>query len=734
MGIRSHPGRNPFLHHAGSSITRTQHVKMQPKKYLSVLLTFSLSPLMYAGAEDAPPPTELPPLRVQPARTEARLPTFSTSTTSLNAEELTFREAHHLQDALGMVPNLNFAGATSRPRYLQLRGVGERSQFASEGPPNFSVGVLFDEIDLSGFAGAVSLFDIRRMDVLRGPQATVYGSKALAGLLLLESEPPTPFPSGRLQLSVGTDDYIEAGIATGGPWSPDHETLSYRVTLHTLSQNGFRDNVHLDRSNTNRRLELNGRLQFLYEPDTGQRHHLTLNATRHDNGYDAFAPRGDGFTMFTDEPGRDAINFYGTSLRSLYTEKDTYDLLSITSVSRFENTYSYDADWANDAFWAGAPYFFNPEAEGYRYSFTERLDRTRNQAAQDFRFQGKPDARIFGDRSVWSLGFAASWLEERDDYEGFSSLQSEYEAYTGATYGQLTTDLTDGLQLVTSLRTEYRASDYQDSQGVEHDTSDWMHGGRVALEASLTPSSHGFVGLSRGFKGGGFNANPNLSPERRAYDPETIWNLEAGVGTQWAGGTGFLNLTIFHMWRRDVQIGTSIQPDPSDPTTFTFFTDNAAEGTNYGLELESRLPVNRHLAFFGSLGLLETEIKNFEDAGGRQNIEGREQSHAPSYTFRAGADISFTENWFGRVEIEGKDQFYFSNSHDETASPYELVHLSFGYRTEDWSLTFWGRNVFDQDYDTRGFYFGLEPPDFPSRLWTMKGDPAQFGLTYRLAF
>ena len=699
------------------------------KKTLLTMMHLGLSAGLFASE-----PAELSPLQVQATRTETRLPTFAATTTRLDADSLRSREAHHLQDALGMVPNLTFAGATSRPRYFQIRGVGERSQFAGEGPPNFSVGVLLDEIDLSGLAGAASLFDVQQVNVLRGPQATAYGSKALAGLLLLQSEPPTPYRANRLQLSVGTDDYFEAGIATGGPWHADSETLFYRLSLHALSQNGFRTNEFLDRSNTNRRAEFHTRFQLLYEPAPDQRHELTLLGARLDNGYDAFAPRGDGFTMFSDEPGKDTLNVLGASWRANWLDFNTFDLISITSATRATSVYSYDADWANDAFWAAAPYFFDPAVEGFRNSFTERLDRTRNQASQEFRFQAKPDARILNDRSAWSLGLVTSWLEERDDYAGFSSLRSEYQATTQAGYGQLTTDLTPGLQLITSLRLEHRGSDYRDDQGVDFETSDWMTGGRVALEASLTESSHAFIGVGRGFKGGGVNANPNLTPGQRAYDPETIWNLEAGIGTQWADGRGQANLTLFHMWRRDLQIGTSIQPNPADPTTFTFYTDNAAEGTNYGLELELMAPVSQKITLFGSLGLLETEYKNFEDAGGNLNVEGRDQPYAPAYTFRVGLNADITRNWFARVEIEGVDEFYFSNSHNESSSPYELVHLSLGYRADTWSLTFWGRNIFDTAYDTRGFYFGLEPPDYPSRLWTMKGDPAQFGLTYRLEF
>lgn len=703
------------------------------KKTPSPLNTL-LPALLLAFCLRAEEPTQLPTLQVQAGRTETRQPTFAAAATTFDRSALRTREAHHLQDALGMVPNLTTAGATSRPRYLQIRGIGERSQFAGEGPPNFSVGVLFDEIDLSGLAGAASLFDVQQLSVLRGPQATAYGSKALAGLLLLRSEPPSPQTSSRLQLSAGSDDFAELGVATGGPWSPNSDTLSYRLTLHTLRQNGFRTNEFLDRDTTNRRLELHSRLQFLYEPAPDQRHEITLLGARLDNGYDAFAPRGDGFTTYTDEPGNDALSLLGGSLRSTWLHPNAFDLLSITSATRATSEYSYDADWGNDAFWAAPPYLFNPDTEGFRNQFTERLDRTRNQASQEFRLLGKPDARLFNNRSAWSLGLALSWLEERDDYTGFSSLRSDYQAHTQAGYAQLTTDLNPALQLITSLRLEHRASDYSDDQSTRFDTSDWMTGGRIALEAALSDTTHTFLGLGRGFKGGGVNANPNLTADQRAYDPETVWNLETGITTRWADGRGSAALTLFHMWRRDLQIGTSIQPNPADPTTFTFFTDNAAEGTNTGLELELLHPLTSALTLFGSLGLLETEYKNFRDAGGNLNVDGREQPHAPSYTFRAGASLDLSPRWFARAELEGADQFYFSDSHNQTSSPYELLHLSLGYRAETWSLTLWGRNVLDTAYATRGYFFGLEPPDYPSRLWTTQGDPAQFGLTCRLEF
>lgn len=695
-------------------------------KYVLYICLFLSAQLL----AQSPSPTEMTPLVVSGDPTDNRLPSFSTSSSRMTADELSNHQALHFQDTLGMVPNLSYAGATSRPRYLQMRGVGERSQFSGEGPPNFSVGVLLDDIDLSGLAGGLSLFDLASIDVLRGPQATLYGSRALAGLIIAESRPPSRIPESAYRFGIGTDDLFEAGFATGGPWSLMNDELFYRVSVYLTRQNGYRDNEFLDQENTNRRQEAFARLQFLYLPTASQTHEVSLIGSRLNNGYDQFAVTGDGFTTFTDEPGEDTLSLLGASLRSTYEHFRPFDLISISSGSRAESGYGYDADWGNDTFWAAAPYNFDPAAEGYRYAFTEQLDRVRHQVAQEFRFQNKDGEGLWNDRSDWSGGVIANWLEEKDRYEGFSILDSDYEALTLGGYSQLTTALDPRLDLITSLRLENRASAYEDSEGVSEDVSDWMVGGRVALEAEIRENQRTFVGLSRGFKGGGVNANPNLSPNQRIYDPEHLWNLETGWRQHWHEGRGYLNITLFYMWRRDLQIGTSIQPNPADPTTFTYYTDNAAEGTNYGAEFEMQAPLTDQLAWFVSLGLLETEYRDFTDAGGNQNIEGRDQPYAPAYTFNTGLRMQWTDHWFTQVAVEGRDAFYYSDSHNLQSDPYELVNLSIAYRTDTWTLSLWGHNIFDTRYDTRGYYFGNEPPDFPSRLWTSKGDPAQFGISW----
>src|SRR5580692_5591177 len=147
------------------------------------------------------------------------------SVTVLDRDTLRAAGVQHLEDVLGLIPDLNWAAGTSRPRFFQLRGVGEVEQY--QGAPNPSVGFLIDDIDFSGVGMPATLFDVAQIQVLRGPQGTTYGANALAGLISVRTADPTPEFALHGEATVGDFETRAAGVAVSD--SADSGVAGWRL-------------------------------------------------------------------------------------------------------------------------------------------------------------------------------------------------------------------------------------------------------------------------------------------------------------------------------------------------------------------------------------------------------------------------------------------------------------------------------------------------------------------------
>jgi outer membrane receptor protein involved in Fe transport len=644
---------------------------------------------------------------------------------ALEREDIEQLATQHFEELVAAVPNLNWSGDGHRARYFQIRGVGELEQY--QGAPNPSVGFLVDDIDFSGIGTIASLFDVERIEVLRGPQGSRYGANALGGLIYMQSALPSAERNGLLTIGAGDDDAASVGLAFGGALT-DSEQLLFRLSAHQHRSNGFRDNPYLRRNDTNGRDETSVRTRLRWLPRDSVTVDVAAFYSAIDNGYDAFA-LDNSYTVLSNRPGQDAQDSLGASAKLAWDGPGELALTSITAFANSDIDFSYDADWGNTDSWAPV-----------LYDYISLSDRRRRTLSQELRLESSDD-----NSTRWLLGAYAMRLEDdlRTDNQGeyydpfydFADsldvqFDSAYEATNLALFGQLEHAFSSATRLNVGLRLERRLTDYADSDALNASPGDSMLGGELSLSQDIGDSSTAYAGLSRGFKAGGFNLGI-VPAELRSFDSEALWNVEVGLKSLFFDGALSVNSAAFYNLREDQQVRVSYQLVPNDPTSFGFVTVNAERATGFGLESDLRWYPSETVELYASLGLLSTEFDEFTLA---PQLEGRAQAHAPAYSFAAGGRYSHPSGWFVRVDVAGKDEFYFDVSHDRKSDAYSIANARIGFAGSDFTAQLWMRNLFDEEYAVRGFFFGNEPPDFPATLYTRLGDPRQFGFTFEKRF
>ena len=673
---------------------------------------------------------------------------LSNSVTVINADTIDARGARHLEQLLNVAPNVNFSSGASRGRFFQIRGIGERSQFVD--PVNPSVGLIVDGIDFTGLGLSASTLDIEQVEILRGPQGTLYGANALAGLINLKSNDPSSVFTGKVGAEIAEfDSRVLSGVISG----PLSESVGYRISALRQVSDGFTDNDFLGRDDTSNIDEqfVRGKLRFEVSDDllvdlVG----FYVNA---DNGYDDFSLTNNRTTN-SDQPGHDRQESFSAGATLYWTGFETVDLEATLSGTDADTEYGFDEDWSFvDEF----------DASLFPYSSADNFERQRENITADARLISKPGHEIFNDSTGWTLGVYARTERERLERTRFADLafdsrfNNRFETKNYAVYGQLDSALGSRWTLISGLRVERHDGDYDDSEAVSRDIGDNLWGGRLALEYQLADEVLLYGLISRGYKAGGVNGqiisaavtNPNITPDVFTFDTEELWNYELGLKGSWFDSRLQAQLALFYQDRSDAQVNQSI----FNPADFSFddFLANA-EADSVGLEAEFNFQATEFVNVFGSIGLLDAEFDDFtsrshvdarDDANEillpPVNLNGRDIAHAPNYQFLLGTQIELRDGFYVRLEVEGKDEFFFSNSHDEKSDSYELFNMRLGYRAYNWELALWGRNLTDEDVAVRGFFFsnqfGNNPGNgYSPEVYEQLGEPRIIGVSASYSF
>ncbi|WP_324828331.1 TonB-dependent receptor [Qipengyuania zhejiangensis] len=720
-------------------------------------------------------------------RRAERITDVPLSVTAISGEELSRTGTLDLTEIAQDVPNLTLevSRGTNTTLSAFIRGVGQQDPVAGF---EAGVGLYVDDVYLNRPQAAVlDIYDVERVEVLRGPQGTLYGRNTIGGAIKYVTARLPDDAQMKVRGTYGSYDQADLIVTASTPVS---DSVKIGASAARLSRGGFGDNLNLGIENYNKdvwagrgTIELDSgplfiRLSGDYVKDKSnarQGHRLLAGrftgAPVLDNVYDTRA----GLNVVDQE-----VEAYGGGLTIGYEVSDTVTLKSITGYRKDKSTTPIDFDslpaadldvpaiYKNDQFSQELQVLF----EGDRLSGVLGAYYLDANAFTAF------DVALFTTGTLINLpGLNAQTLGDVDT-----------ETYS--VFGDFTYDITDQLSLSVGgrytwdkrssriLRTTFIGgfsdlfgpstaipiavtSDFEGSETFKEFTP------RASLAFKPSPDHMFYFTYSKGFKGGGFDprgqstAAPDLDGDGdRDYDdqfeflrfaPEKVDSYELGWKASLLDDRVFIGLSIFKGDYTDVQIPGSIGFDSDGDgvnDSFIGITSNAGDADVNGFEFEGRALVGRDFAGLGSrfsfnwsLGVLDAEYNTFIDAFGNDVADQRVFQNTPDITASAGFDLGLPMAG-GIVDFLGSVSLRSDSSQFELPGPldqdgFALVDASIVYTADSdrWSVGVHGKNLFDKRYIVAGYDFvtgtvlGLE-----GNLTGFYGDPRRVFVTGEVKF
>lgn len=681
------------------------------------------------AAQDAPAgqeATTVDEIIVTARRRNERLQDVPVAVTALTDEVLQDLQATDIGDLQGAVPNLTLHTGDASNAVVYIRGVGQVDSLAFADP---GVGIYVDDVYLGRAQGAfLSVYDVDRIEVLRGPQGTLYGRNTIGGAIKFVSTPLRSELNGRLEGSIGDYDLREARGTIGGALS---ETLLAKAAFSYSARDGYADNA-FDGGTDGDKNQIAGRLAFEWRPSDRASYRLNIDGSRDrpdrsrtparaTSVFGLYAPTlDDPFQVDADFNDLADLDTFGVSLTAEWGLSDALTLKSITAYRTMDYASHLDLD-------ATPLPFFGIYDDEEQSQFSQEL-----QLAYDG-----------GGRLNWVAGLFY-FGEEDSTFAGLfgpaitvvTAELNDYDNTSLAAYGQGSYDLTDRLTLTAGLRYTYEEKDFFRTQDLIigattvpergdtgfnlvtlNQSSDWSSlSPKIGLDYRINPDVMAYVSASRGFKSGGFDGRAATPAAAVPYDPETLWAYEIGVKSSLFDRRVTANVAAFWNDYTDLQL-SSFVADPNGVGGFGALFTNAGAATIRGVEIEVLARPIEALSINATLSYLDGQYDEYIGPGGLDISDQRELVNAPEWAWRLGATYDFDLGAQGTLRV-GADASYRSKTYPTVSSSevvaqdaYTLVDAFVRWQAPDDRLfaELGGKNLTDERYIDHAFDLSASP-------------------------
>lgn len=608
---------------------------------------------------------------------EETLQSVPDAISALGAQTIERAGVRSLQDVAQLTPNLVIIDQL-RPgiQTVSIRGFttvqGGKAPFAT----------IIDGVQQPGMEYlAQNLVDIERIEVVRGPQGTLYGGGAIAGAInIVTKKPGDTFESA-----------LKAGYFEGPGWNASatvsapiiKDTLSFRASIYHVDDDGQIENQATGNAVDQRKdTEVRARLLFTPSPDVT----VDINGS-HTHGRDGalwLVPvDNDDFENYSAKPSTDID---GIDKRNLYSLSGKVDvdlgpatLTSITAYNKAKQSLFADGDFS------AAPLF------------AQTWDTNSRSWSEEVRMASNGDGPLqyvvgffYQDYKVADITQFGS-LQEDGSVDYFSLTANTYRSKSWAVFGQASYDLTDALQLTLGLRYD------RDRQSAEDDADPTIPRDRktfhrwqpkINLSYKITPDVLAYASYATGFRTGGFNPSSPLA--LRIYNNEVSENYEAGIKASFLGGRLVANGALFHTDFDNQQFFFS---RATDEGIFRVIVNIPKTEVNGG-ELEITGRPTDFLMLRGSLGYNDTSIKRF-DATGLYHGNRTPQVYGLTLggTAEVTAPIADEAKLIARLDVEHRGDVYWDIENEVRSTPKTFLNARLAVEYGNWTLAAYARNL-----------------------------------------
>ena len=743
---------------AFGAIRMKSPVARRNRAHLALLLSGAALVASPAMAQEAAPPTEgLADIVVTATRSSESLSKVAASVSAVSEAALGVGGVKDVQSLATAIPNLSVGDQFGVNRIF-IRGIGLTSiDLGADG----GVAFLQDGAQIARPAAQLSgFYDLERVEVLRGPQGTLYGRSATAGAINLITKRPTEEIDGYVRASYGNYNAVSLEGAVGGPMGSDK--LMLRIAGKYDRRDGYGVNEFTGQDIDNRDayafrgsilakpaedLEVLISGEYFNENDSNYAFHYFGPTVAPENALGSLIGGQSLFTVaaaagrkpnlrniYSDQEAlnqRDGYSFTGTIA---WTPGD-WDVKSITSYRNFKRFNRNDLDGSNANMFGQNNY--NETSKTFSQEFVGTYKSEKFDALIGAMYFNE---ELFGSVRVPLTNLGILFGLPAATFNNAAYLQfGTVNIDAIGLYAQGSYALSNKLKLTAGGRFSHEKRkgvgtfDFLGGVSTDKQKSWNAFTPTVTLNYQATDATLVYASVTRGFKSGVIN----VGSRNDVINPEYVWSYEVGIKTATADRKLQANIAGFYMDYTDLQVGFV---DASSVVT----TVNAASARNYGVEAELRakpLP-GLTLELFGTY--LNAKYRRFTTGDYRQgfaqiSVAGNRLSNAPEFSFRAGGNYDIPIGSAGklnaRAEVNWQDRVFFTefNNADATQAPYALINAGLRFTSADdkFTVDIWGRNLANKLVITNNI---ITAPLFSSVRVGSVAPPRTYGVTFGVNF